>query len=103
ETPSSSRRSRSKQRSGPKQRRQRSTSQSSRSPSRQLEVELTTAPKKKQALKKWLQKENPVRKSERINNKLYQITTLVNEIKAEKTPTNSRNNSRDSSYSRDNS
>jgi hypothetical protein len=104
ETPQpTSRRSRSKQRSGPKQRRQRSTSQSSRSPSRQLEVELTTAPKKKQTLKKWLQKENPVRKSDRINNKLYQITTLVNEIKAEKTPTNSRNNSRDSSYSRDTS
>ena len=103
ETPSSSRRSRSKQRSGPKQRRHRSTSQSSRSPSRQLEVELSTAPKKKQGIKKWLQTENPARKSERINNKLYQITTLVNEIKAEKTPTNSRNNSRDSSYSRDNS
>jgi hypothetical protein len=103
ETPSSSRRSRSKQRSGPKQRRHRSTSQSSRSPSRQLEVELSTAPKKKQGVKKWLQTENPARKSERINNKLYQITTLVNEIKAEKTPTNSRNNSRDSSYSRDNS
>jgi hypothetical protein len=103
ETPSSSRRSRSKQRSGPKQRRHRSTSQSSKSPSRQLEVELSTAPKKKQGVKKWLQTEKPARKSERINNKLYQITTLVNEIKAEKTPTNSKNNSRESSYSRDSS
>jgi hypothetical protein len=93
EGPSSSRRSRSKQRSGPKQRRQRSSSQNSRSPSRQLEVELTTAPKKKLTVKKWLQKENPERKSERINSKLYQITTLVNEIKAEKTPVNSSNNS----------
>jgi hypothetical protein len=34
---------------------------------------------------------------------LYQITTLVNEIKAEKTPVNSKNNSRESSYSRNTS
>jgi hypothetical protein len=101
--PSTSRRSRSKQRSGPKQRRPQSPSFSSKSPSRQLEVELTTAPKKKLNVKKWLQKENPERKSERINSKLYQITTLVNEIKAEKTPVNSKNNSRESSYSRDTS
>jgi hypothetical protein len=103
ETPSSSRRSSSKQRSGPKQRRPQPRSFSSRSPSKQSEVELTTAPKKKQVQKKWQQKENPERKSDRINSKLYQISTLVNEIKAEKTPVNSRNSSRDSSYSRDNS
>jgi hypothetical protein len=103
ETPSSSRRSRSKQRSGPKQRRPQSPSFSSRSPSKQSEVELTTAPKKKQVQKKWQKQENPERKSERINSKLYQITTLVNEIKAEKTPVNSRDNSRDSSYSRNSS
>jgi len=101
--PSSSRRSRSKQRSGPKQRRPPSPSFSARSPTKQLEIELSTAPKKKQGVKKWLQTEKPARKSERINNKLYQITTLVNEINAEKTPVNSRNNSRERSHSRDTS
>jgi hypothetical protein len=68
-----------------------------------LETELTTASKKKQVQKKWQKQENPERKSDRLQSKLYQITTLVNEINAEKTPVNSRNNSRDRSYSRNNS
>jgi hypothetical protein len=62
EGPSSSRRSRSKQRSGPKQRRPRSLSQSSRSPSRQLEVELTTAPKKKTDTEKMATTRKPGKK-----------------------------------------
>jgi hypothetical protein len=68
-----------------------------------VETELTTAPKKKLKQNIWQKQENPERKSERLQSKLYQITTLLNEINAEKTPVNSRNNSRDSSYSRNSS
>jgi hypothetical protein len=100
--PSSSRRSRSKERGGPRQRRQPSPSFSTRSPTKQLEIELSTAPKKKQG-KKWQQPEKPTRKSERLRTNLYQMTTLLNEINAERTPVNSRNNSRERSHSRDTS
>jgi hypothetical protein len=103
--PSSSRRSRSKERSGPKQRRQPSPSFSTRSPTKQLEMELSTAQKKKQN-KKWQQPEKPTRKSERLRGlrtNLYQMTTLLNELNAESTPVNSRNNSQERSHSRDTS
>jgi hypothetical protein len=103
ETPvSSSRRSRSKEKSVPRQRRPPSPSFSAKSPTKQLEMELSTAPKKKQG-KKWQQPEKPIRKSERLRSNLYQMTALLNEINAERTPVNSRNNSRERSHSRDTS
>ena len=103
--PSSSRRSRSKEKSGPKQRRPPSPSFSARSPTKQLEMELATALKKKQG-KKWQQPENSTRKSERLRGlrtNLYQMTALLNELNAESTPVNSRNNSQERSHSRDTS
>jgi hypothetical protein len=102
--PSSSRRSRSKERNyGPRQRRQPSPSFSAKSPTKQLEMELSTAPKKKQKIKGWQRTENPTRKSERLSSKLYQMTALLNEINAENTPINSRNTSRERSRPRDTS
>ena len=101
--PSSSRRSRSKEKSGPKQRRPPSPSFSARSPTKQLEMELATALKKKQS-KKWQQPEKSTRKSERLRGlrtNLYQMTALLNELNAESTPVNSRNNSQERSHSRD--
>ena len=101
--PSSSRRSRSKEKSGPKQRRPPSPSFSARSPTKQLEMELATALKKKQT-KKWQQPEKSTRKSERLRGlrtNLYQMTALLNELNAESTPVNSRNNSQERSHSRD--
>ena len=103
--PSSSRRSRSKEKSGPKQRRPPSPSFSARSPTKQLEMELATALKKKQS-KKWQQPEKSTRKSERLRGlrtNLYQMTALLNELNAESTPVNSRNNSQERSHSRDTS
>jgi len=103
--PSSSRRSRSKEKSGPKQRRPPSPSFSARSPTKQLEMELATALKKKQG-KKWQQPEKSTRKSERLRGlrtNLYQMTALLNELNAESTPVNSRNNSQERSHSRDTS
>ncbi len=102
--PFSSRRSRSKQRSG-NQTRPPSPSDSSKSPDKRNKenAELTTAPNREQSQKKYQQEEHPSRKSERLQSRLYQLKTLLHEITADKTPVNSPRSSRDNSYSRDGS
>jgi len=102
--PFSSRRSRSKQRSG-NQTRPPSPSDSSKSPDKRNKenAELTTAPNREQSQKKYQQEEHPSRKSERLQSRLYQLKTLLHEITADETAANSPRSSRDNSYSRDRS
>ena len=102
--PFSSRRSRSKQRSG-NQTRPPSPSDSSKSPDRRKKenAELTAAPNRDQSQNKYQQEEHPSRKSERLQSKLYQLKTLFHEITADETAANLPRSSRDNSYSRDRS
>jgi len=102
--PFSSRRSRSKQRSG-NQTRPPSPSDSSKSPDKRNKenAELTAAPNRDQSQNKYQQEEHPSRKSERLQSKLYQLKTLLHEITADETAANLPRSSRDNSYSRDRS
>ena len=102
--PFSSRRSRSKQRSG-NQTRPPSPSDSSKSPDKinKENAELTTAPNREQSQKKYQQEEHPSKESERLQSRLYQLKTLLHEITADETAANLPRSSRDNSYSRDRS
>jgi hypothetical protein len=102
--PFSSRRSRSKQRSG-NQTRPPSPSDNSKSPDKRNKenAELTTAPNREQSQNKYQQEEHSSRKSEQLQSRLYQLKTLLHEITTDETAANSPRSSRDNSYSRDRS